>query len=384
MMTEYSNLSNKMRSQDFHTQSQAICNYSPLVDSYNQSNENYSLSSNFFNSQYQQAYPDNNFAFSNFYSNVHSNSQSNNDLVQQNQYSTNGIGGGFSNNYNFNSNNPNMSWSSNNINNPEVIGIKGSNSMQVKQDNVSMDTITNDENIGSTTINKHKKSKSNKSKSKEPFTENENSKLNEKNSKTGLGKHGHKTNKNKEVLENSSASLESYTYELPIQQQLVQNDYSGSSVCTANSNGRKCLTWACKVCKKKTSTPDRRKQATMRERRRLRKVNEAFETLKKRTCPNPNQRLPKVEILRNAIEYIENLEELLRNSSPGSSSTSNNTKGGTNNQNSARFSFKPSQYFNSINSTNSSTYLSEDNISNSSDVILCFKSIKFSRKKNSN
>ncbi|PIO56311.1 hypothetical protein TELCIR_22290, partial [Teladorsagia circumcincta] len=38
---------------------------------------------------------------------------------------------------------------------------------------------------------------------------------------------------------------------------------------------------------------DRRKAATMRERRRLRKVNEAFEIVKQRTCPNPNQRLPK-------------------------------------------------------------------------------------------
>lgn len=74
---------------------------------------------------------------------------------------------------------------------------------------------------------------------------------------------------------------------------------------------RRCLLWACKACKRKTVTIDRRKAATMRERRRLRKVNEAFETLKRRTCPNPNQRLPKVEILRNAIEYIESLEELL-------------------------------------------------------------------------
>lgn len=49
----------------------------------------------------------------------------------------------------------------------------------------------------------------------------------------------------------------------------------------------------------------------MRERRRLRKVNEAFEALKRRTCPNPNQRMPKVEILRTTIEYIESLEELL-------------------------------------------------------------------------
>ena len=51
--------------------------------------------------------------------------------------------------------------------------------------------------------------------------------------------------------------------------------------------------------------------ATMRERRRLRKVNEAFEALKRRTCPNPNQRMPKVEILRTTIDYIESLEELL-------------------------------------------------------------------------
>lgn len=83
---------------------------------------------------------------------------------------------------------------------------------------------------------------------------------------------------------------------------------------------RRCLLWACKACKKKTVAVDRRKAATMRERRRLRKVNEAFEHLKRRTCPNPNQRLPKVEILRNAIEYIESLEDLLhgsRGSGPG-------------------------------------------------------------------
>uniref|UniRef100_A0A914CEA1 Myoblast determination protein 1 homolog n=1 Tax=Acrobeloides nanus TaxID=290746 RepID=A0A914CEA1_9BILA len=57
---------------------------------------------------------------------------------------------------------------------------------------------------------------------------------------------------------------------------------------------------------------DRRKAATMRERRRLRKVNEAFEQVKQRTCSNPNQRLPKVEILKNAIEYIERLESILQ------------------------------------------------------------------------
>ncbi|KAK3583952.1 hypothetical protein CHS0354_033745 [Potamilus streckersoni] len=74
---------------------------------------------------------------------------------------------------------------------------------------------------------------------------------------------------------------------------------------------RRCLMWACKACKRKSGTVDRRKAATLRERRRLRKVNEALEALKRRTCPNPNQKLPKVEILRIAIDYIENLEELV-------------------------------------------------------------------------
>ncbi|CAH8538867.1 unnamed protein product [Schistosoma margrebowiei] len=82
-------------------------------------------------------------------------------------------------------------------------------------------------------------------------------------------------------------------------------------VIAPGSHGQ-CLLWACKACKKKTMQVDRRKAATMRERRRLRKVNEAFETLKKRTCANPNQRMPKVEILRNAIDYIENLEDMLQ------------------------------------------------------------------------
>nr|AAQ97204.1 MyoD [Sternopygus macrurus] len=74
----------------------------------------------------------------------------------------------------------------------------------------------------------------------------------------------------------------------------------------------RCLLWACKACKRKTTNADRRKAATMRERRRLSKVNDAFETLKRCTSTNPNQRLPKVEILRNAISYIESLQALLR------------------------------------------------------------------------
>ncbi|XP_030070469.1 myogenic factor 6 [Microcaecilia unicolor] len=72
-----------------------------------------------------------------------------------------------------------------------------------------------------------------------------------------------------------------------------------------------CLIWACKTCKRKSAPTDRRKAATLRERRRLKKINEAFEALKRRTVANPNQRLPKVEILRSAISYIERLQELL-------------------------------------------------------------------------
>ncbi|XP_063706523.1 myogenic-determination protein [Culicoides brevitarsis] len=96
------------------------------------------------------------------------------------------------------------------------------------------------------------------------------------------------------------------------------------AVCMAGQNsGRPCLAWACKACKRKTVSVDRRKAATMRERRRLRKVNEAFEILKRRTSTNPNQRLPKVEILRNAIEYIISLEDLLQDSPPNIKDTSN-------------------------------------------------------------
>ncbi|KAM8883249.1 myogenic factor 6 [Synchiropus picturatus] len=73
-----------------------------------------------------------------------------------------------------------------------------------------------------------------------------------------------------------------------------------------------CLVWACKICKRKSAPTDRRKAATLRERRRLKKINEAFDALKRKTVANPNQRLPKVEILRSAISYIERLQELLQ------------------------------------------------------------------------
>ena len=46
------------------------------------------------------------------------------------------------------------------------------------------------------------------------------------------------------------------------------------------------------------------------------KVNEAFEILRQQTTSPPNQRLPKVEILRNAICYIEGLEKILNSTEP--------------------------------------------------------------------
>uniref|UniRef100_A0A3P9J3G0 Myogenic factor 6 n=2 Tax=Oryzias TaxID=8089 RepID=A0A3P9J3G0_ORYLA len=90
-----------------------------------------------------------------------------------------------------------------------------------------------------------------------------------------------------------------------------------------------CLMWACKICKKKSAPTDRRKAATLRERRRLKKINEAFDALKRKTVANPNQRLPKVEILRSAISYIERLQDLLQTldeQEQGGSASSFNTK----------------------------------------------------------
>ncbi|RWS22120.1 myogenic factor 6-like protein, partial [Leptotrombidium deliense] len=90
----------------------------------------------------------------------------------------------------------------------------------------------------------------------------------------------------------------------------------------------KCLIWACNTCKKRNhSISDKRRAATLRERRRLRKVNEAFEELKKKTLPKSTQKLSKVEILRNAIQYIESLERMLNEDD------SNNTITGDNDHN---------------------------------------------------
>uniref|UniRef100_A0A4W5R109 Myogenin n=1 Tax=Hucho hucho TaxID=62062 RepID=A0A4W5R109_9TELE len=60
-------------------------------------------------------------------------------------------------------------------------------------------------------------------------------------------------------------------------------------------HGRGLQAW---LCKRKTVSMDWRKADTMREKRSS-------------TLMNPNQRLPKVEILRSAIQYIERLQALV-------------------------------------------------------------------------
>lgn len=94
---------------------------------------------------------------------------------------------------------------------------------------------------------------------------------------------------------NLGESLTFQSSHLPEKQKEVESEVP---CCMGGSEGGQggCLAWACKACKRKKSSTagDRRRAATMRERRRLKRVNEAFEALKRRTCPNPAQRMPKV------------------------------------------------------------------------------------------
>ena len=72
---------------------------------------------------------------------------------------------------------------------------------------------------------------------------------------------------------------ESETTELHVPHPHVYGEVTSDGVRGTNTGDtapvhgpRRCLLWACKACKKKTVTVDRRKAATLRERRRLRKV----------------------------------------------------------------------------------------------------------------
>jgi hypothetical protein len=83
--------------------------------------------------------------------------------------------------------------------------------------------------------------------------------------------------------ENLSSMLESKMSGLLSQQiDMIDDSSSMSSIASMEEHilapkciagkSRPCLTWACKACKKKSVAVDRRRAATLRERRRLRKV----------------------------------------------------------------------------------------------------------------
>ncbi|XP_062838743.1 myogenic factor 5 isoform X2 [Anolis carolinensis] len=144
--------------------------------------------------------------------------------------------------------------------------------------------------------------------------------------------------------------------------------------------GGPCLLWACKACKKKAGgggggPGERRRAATLRERRRLKKVNQAFEALRRCTASGaPGQRLPKVEILRDAIRYIQSLQELLHDhycrlgGSQPDSPVSSCSDGGLGECNSPMWSRR--------NSTYSSVYCSElPHVSTALSSLDCLSSI---------
>uniref|UniRef100_A0A672TU93 Myogenic factor 6 n=1 Tax=Strigops habroptila TaxID=2489341 RepID=A0A672TU93_STRHB len=63
---------------------------------------------------------------------------------------------------------------------------------------------------------------------------------------------------------------------------------------------------------RKSAPTDRRKAATLRERRRTEEDQRSLRGFEKADCGEPQtRRLPKVEILRSAISYIERLQDLL-------------------------------------------------------------------------
>lgn len=78
------------------------------------------------------------------------------------------------------------------------------------------------------------------------------------------------------MLENKMSGLMSHHIEMiddtsSMSSAASTEEHTLAPRCMAGKN-RPCLAWACKACKRKNVTVDRRKAATLRERRRLRKV----------------------------------------------------------------------------------------------------------------
>ena len=61
------------------------------------------------------------------------------------------------------------------------------------------------------------------------------------------------------------------------------------STSHSSSTGHQCLIWACKTCRKRTVRVDRRIAATLRERKRLRKVRKTAKNKQKFEFPNKLQ-----------------------------------------------------------------------------------------------
>lgn len=68
-------------------------------------------------------------------------------------------------------------------------------------------------------------------------------------------------------IQSSNSSLTDYD-----DNSLSSEEHVLTPLACVSGQSRPCLTWACKACKKKSVAVDRRKAATLRERRRLRKV----------------------------------------------------------------------------------------------------------------
>lgn len=104
------------------------------------------------------------------------------------------------------------------------------------------------------------------------------------------------------------------------QKQLQLTDYDDNSLsseehvlapasgCMASPN-RPCLTWACKACKKKSVAVDRRKAATLRERRRLRKVSVVVHPVK----PASNVRVAECTAEWHACPIIPGIAQVSAN-----------------------------------------------------------------------
>uniref|UniRef100_K7GA34 Myogenin n=1 Tax=Pelodiscus sinensis TaxID=13735 RepID=K7GA34_PELSI len=73
-----------------------------------------------------------------------------------------------------------------------------------------------------------------------------------------------------------------------------------------------CLPWACKICKRKTVSIDRRRAATLREKRRLKKGREELHSKKKKKQLRKPCILPSVQEFVSEIDFTSRLRSHVR------------------------------------------------------------------------